>query len=116
MNRRSKSVPFLAVALLLIALVAAASPASAQRYRHSRGGTRWGISLSFGSPHYYSGYYDDCYPYDGYYDGFSLGYYSRPVYRTYVYPSYRHRYYYDDDYRYYRHDRGRHRGWYKHRW
>src|ERR1041385_7121175 len=113
MNRRPKVITFLTAALLLIAVAAVSTPASAQRYsHHSHGGTSWGISLSFGSPYYYDDYYDR---YGGYFDGISLGYYSRPVYRTYVYPSYRHRYYYDDDY-YWRHDRGRHRGWYRHRW
>src|SRR5258706_8027289 len=116
MNRRSKIVPIIAAAFLMLAVVGMASPASAQRYsRHRRGGSDWGISLNFGSPYSYDGY-----GYGGDYGGVGLEYYSYPSYSypSYSYPSYsyRHnRYRDDDDYRGSRHDRGNHNGWRNHR-
>src|ERR1041385_7452570 len=105
MNRRSKVVPLVAATLLLLAVVGMASPASAQRYRHhSRGGVDWGISLNFGTPYYY-----DPYVYDGYYDGYGLGYYIYPTYRYHRSRDW------DDDYRWRGHDRGPHYGWRNHR-
>ena len=112
MNRRPIVVPFLTAALLLLGVVAVTSPANAQRCRHYSRGSSWGISISFGSPRYDDDYCYDRYSCGDHYDGYRVAYYSRPVH-CYRHP--RH-YYVDYDYGWRRHDRGRHCGWYKHRW